>query len=258
MVEWTGAHLPLVVCSAALVAAVAVMVLARLAGQRAAHQSVSGWLQQQGQRRVRLAAALGLVCAALAVFLALLDSYRDGGAVARLDHALLEAHQEHTAPAIQAAFAAITRLGDVATITALGFAVGGVLLWYRRWLLCTAWGVTLAGGGMVSTALKQLIGRQRPEAAEAVLGTTAWSFPSGHAMGATFAYGMLAYVLRRTGCVRRPAPLLGAIAALIVLIGGSRVVLQVHYPSDVVAGFAMALAWLLVCLTVTEHALRRR
>lgn len=255
-VEWIALHMPFVVGGVALAAAVVVAVLTWLAGRWAVSQRAPGkGLPGTRLERAGLVAALTLAGGSLAVFGALLGSYRGGGVVVEVDHVVLGALEQHTGPGIRAVFSAITRLGDVATITVLGFAVGGALLWCRRWLLCTAWAVTLAGGGTVNTVLKELVGRQRPEAAEAALGTTAWSFPSGHAMGATFAYGMLAYVLLRTGWVRQPAPVLGMTAALIVLVGSSRVVLQVHYLSDVLAGFAAGVAWLAVCLACTEQSL---
>jgi undecaprenyl-diphosphatase len=88
---------------------------------------------------------------------------------------------------------------------------------------------------------------------------TTYSFPSGHAMNATIAYLMLAYLL----CsifewrgLRRVLAFLGA-ALVALLVGLSRLVLGVHFPSDVVAGIVAGAAWVSACLAVL-HVVRWR
>lgn len=84
------------------------------------------------------------------------------------------------------------------------------------------------------------------------------SFPSGHAMVAMAFYGLLFWLVRhrlRHGWKRHLA--LAGLAFLIVAIGGSRIYLHVHYASDVVAGFAAGLAWLLLALGMLGYLERR-
>jgi undecaprenyl-diphosphatase len=78
-----------------------------------------------------------------------------------------------------------------------------------------------------------------------------WSFPSGHAFGAMVFYGMLAYVLLRL-TPRFHRAIIAAAVLLIGMIGISRILLQVHYFSDVMAGYAAGAAWLVVCIVVAE------
>ena len=82
-----------------------------------------------------------------------------------------------------------------------------------------------------------------------------WSFPSGHSSGSVVAFGMLAYLLSRFLPADRAAlrlPVLLAAAALAFTVGSSRVFLQVHFASDVLAGFASGAAWLAVCVAAVE------
>ena len=94
--------------------------------------------------------------------------------------------------------------------------------------------------------LKLLVGRPRPSPADALLIQGGFSFPSGHSAISAVLYGTLAYLLVRN--VRRPGwkVLIGTgTAVLVVAIGLSRVYLGVHYPSDVLAGWAVGALWVL-------------
>jgi membrane-associated phospholipid phosphatase len=78
------------------------------------------------------------------------------------------------------------------------------------------------------------------------------SFPSGHAFFSLTIYGMLAYLLSRDAPPRRRRQRWGATVVAILLVGFSRVFLGVHFPSDVVAGFLVALPWLWDCLALPQ------
>jgi undecaprenyl-diphosphatase len=101
-------------------------------------------------------------------------------------------------------------------------------------------------GGLLNVGLKNIVQRPRPPGAELIMHGHSWSFPSGHAMGAMIGYGMLCYWTIRYGNLDRSARQLTiALAALIVaLVGISRVGLGVHYPTDVLGGWAIGGGWL--------------
>jgi undecaprenyl-diphosphatase len=110
--------------------------------------------------------------------------------------------------------------------------------------------VSTAGGVVLTTVLKAVFRRTRPEIIDSGYTASFYSFPSGHATVAVGFYGaltlMLAYHLR--GPARWTVVVLGTV--LVLLIGISRLYLGVHYPTDVLAGFLAAPLWLVSVGTV--------
>jgi undecaprenyl-diphosphatase len=117
------------------------------------------------------------------------------------------------------------------------------------------WTLVLGGGKLVEAVLKHTFQRTRPIGALQHLGDQSYSYPSGHAMGAMIGYGVLAYlVLLR---VRRPmgrAAVTAAAALTIIAIGLSRLVLGVHFFTDVIGGYAAGAVWLALSLTAAGAA----
>ncbi len=80
-----------------------------------------------------------------------------------------------------------------------------------------------------------------------------FSFPSGHATSAFIFYGLLTYLIWKTKIPKLYKLLVGSILILFsLLIGFSRIYLRVHYPSDVLAGFCIGFAWLILIIWVFE------
>jgi membrane-associated phospholipid phosphatase len=126
-----------------------------------------------------------------------------------------------------------------------------VWLWSRGARRVAIWAVvTMVIGGVLGSSLKVLVARARPVFDQPVAHASGYSFPSGHAVNSFLCVGVLILVflpvLSVTG--RRLAYALGAAAVL--LVGFDRVALGVHYVSDVVAGWIVALA----CLVGTAGA----
>jgi len=116
-----------------------------------------------------------------------------------------------------------------------------------------------AGSALLNVALKEVFARARPDGADPALHGGGWSFPSGHAMNTFVFCGMVAYLLVRLSPWR--AGLAFRVALLFawaLAMGFSRLYLGVHYASDVVAGFLAGAAWVAVCVSGAEVALRRR
>ena len=109
--------------------------------------------------------------------------------------------------------------------------------------------VTMIGGSVLLILLKELIQRPRPISETTLIQVDGWSFPSGHAMMSVVFYGILLYIIIHRVKARQLQLLACAATVLIVvLIGVSRVYLQVHYLSDVIAGYIIGICWLIFCL----------
>jgi undecaprenyl-diphosphatase len=114
-------------------------------------------------------------------------------------------------------------------------------------------GVATLGGLVLNTLLKAGFGRPRPGIVEWGTHAASSSFPSGHAMNSVIVYGTVAYLAARLQPRRSTRVLTLSFAALIiVLVCGSRLYLGVHYPSDVLAGMAIGLAWAAFCMATLE------
>lgn len=153
----------------------------------------------------------------------------------------------------------VTDLGAAGVLVPLVLAAGLAWRWRRgTWRPLALLAGAVAGAWVVQVAVKQLVERPRPPAALAVSHATGFAFPSGHATDAAAVYGMLAVLLARSGRgAARVAAWAGA-AALIALVGLSRLYLGVHWLSDVVAGAGLGIAWLLAIFTAGRVGQPRR
>ena len=115
-----------------------------------------------------------------------------------------------------------------------------------------AWAaVTLAGIHVLTALVKDAFDRPRPQGVSAVPLPGSPSFPSGHATGAVVTFGVLAALAAERWPGERHV--LWAVAAVIAAaVGTSRVVLDVHYLTDVLAGWCLGLAWLAAALLVRD------
>ena len=100
--------------------------------------------------------------------------------------------------------------------------------------------LALGGSALLNIAAKQAYARQRPALWESISPEHSFSFPSGHAMGSMTLAVFCVLLAWRT---RWRWPVLIAVFVLVVAVGLSRVYLGVHYPSDILAGWAAASAW---------------
>lgn len=108
--------------------------------------------------------------------------------------------------------------------------------------------LALGGGMAFNLLLKWLYHRERPSI-HRLVEESGYSFPSGHSMAAFLFFGMMAMLLTLFVVSRAAkAVIILAAVVLILLVGISRIYLGVHYPSDVLAGFAAGGVWLVMCL----------
>lgn len=119
-------------------------------------------------------------------------------------------------------------------------------------------GVAVIGASLANTALKLWLHRPRPELVPHLARVTSLSFPSGHAMVSSAVYLTLAIMLGEAQPALRRW-FVGVAVIVVVLIGGTRVYLGVHWPSDVLAGWSIGAAWaLMLFAAIHRFELRRQ
>lgn len=111
----------------------------------------------------------------------------------------------------------------------------------------------MAFGNLLNKWVKDYVGRPRP-AAEHLVSVKSLSFPSGHAMMGIILYILIAYFIMASLKSKGLKWLTGILAGIMIaLMGISRIVLGVHYPSDIAAGFSLGLIWVLLWIIVYER-----
>lgn len=251
LAEWLADH-ALSLYGAGLIGASVTAGLVWLLLRRVVRPSAPGGALPPLQVLIRFGLGLLALAGAGVVFAEIADELSDGEAMGRFDEALAARLSLALQSGELRAFAWVTHLGDAATLTVLCLLVGAVLLWQRRRGMALAWVLACAGGGLLNRLLKVSFERVRPVHDHGFAVADGFSFPSGHTSGAVVVYGMLAYLLLRQLAPRWHLPVAVATAALVFTIGFSRVMLQVHWASDVLAGFASGAAWLLTCVLLIE------
>jgi undecaprenyl-diphosphatase len=139
---------------------------------------------------------------------------------------------------------AVTWLGGGAVTGAVVGATAVFLALRRRWRLAIYMLITGAGALVLDPVLKSLAGRLRPVVAHPIAHGTGNSFPSGHSLGSIVCYGAVLLVFLPATRGRWRTAFIAVTAGLVTLIGISRILLGVHYVSDVVGGWAIGITWL--------------
>ncbi|MFC3552444.1 phosphatase PAP2 family protein [Lysobacter cavernae] len=151
-------------------------------------------------------------------------------------------------------FVLVSKLGYLWGVVPFDIALVLVLTWLRRLRAASFAALALGGSALLNIATKQVFARERPALWESVAPETNYSFPSGHAMGSMTLACVLILLTWRT---RWRWPVVVVMATFVGLVGLSRVYLGVHYPSDILAGWAAAMAWVIaVFVLVYRNHLR--
>jgi undecaprenyl-diphosphatase len=182
-----------------------------------------------------------------------LAGHVSSGSTQAFDDAVLRWFGAHRVPTLDAVMLEITSLGTASVVTMV-VGVAALFLWLNQHkhsaiLLFVA----TFGGVILNNLLKAGFGRPRPEVIPWDTTATFYSFPSGHAMSATIVYSTVAYLaarLQRTRAARVAITLVAAIVIFLICL--SRLYLGVHYPSDVLAGIIIGLAWAGFCMATLE------
>jgi undecaprenyl-diphosphatase len=176
------------------------------------------------------------------------------GGTGTLDRSIYEALYAGQRPLLIAVARFFTALGEPTVLIAAG-AAAALWLWYagRGRLGVVLLLIALIGRGL-SEVQKYEVARVRPAIEPHLVVVKTQSFPSGHAASSMIFYLALAIALT-AGTRWHRAAAAGAVV-LSLLIGTSRVMLGVHWPSDVIGGWAFGMLWVLLTLRPAERLLR--
>ncbi|MFE4898659.1 phosphatase PAP2 family protein [Peribacillus butanolivorans] len=131
-------------------------------------------------------------------------------------------------------------------------------LWMKKkdYLAIAVFSIGVAGGDLLKRGIKNLIQRERPE--NHLVNAAGFSFPSGHSMVGLIFFSMIAYFIIKE--VKSKSVKWGveiSFTLLVLVIGISRIVLKVHFPTDVLAGFVLGVGYSLTCMSLYQWLERR-
>lgn len=190
------------------------------------------------------------------LFGGIVEDFLSSDPIVAVDQAVAQLMARFRPPEIIPVFTWITALGIKPVVGPLVLLAALAAWLYRgRWLAAAL--LVSAGGTALFTALSKAA-FHRPRPLEAVLLEHSYSFPSGHASIAVGFYGFLGYVLIRAAPnLRSRINRLLLTLVVILAIGLSRIVLGVHYLSDVWAGYLVGAGWLVIAISISEWAADR-
>lgn len=152
----------------------------------------------------------------------------------------------------------ITALGGVTVLTVVTVLVVGFLVASRKNSTAFFVAAAVTSGALVSSGLKAIFVRPRPEVVPHLVEVSSTSFPSGHAMNSAMVYLTLAALLARSQKrVSVRLYLLGVAIVLTLLVGMTRIYLGVHWPSDVIAGWSIGAIWAVLCSLIGKFLQRK-
>jgi len=179
--------------------------------------------------------------------------------IEHFDTAVIGIVQGLEAPWLTSIMKVFTWIGSgyvVAPIALIGFIVLFFVLRYRHqaFLLITV----VAGSVILNSTLKIYFKRERPEI-HRIMDANGFSFPSGHSMMAFALYAIIAYIAwRNVKTTMSRVALVLFTACMIIIIGTSRIYLGVHYPSDIVGGYAVSALWVTIAISVYAYFQNKR
>ena len=187
-----------------------------------------------------------VIGATVSIGLLVLMVKRDAGWV-RWDEAIEKWAATHATELSTNVLTAITQLGSTWFIILISVVVAAYgFIREHRWQILAFMSILVAGQSLLSNVIKWAVGRERPSLAP-LAPFSSHSFPSGHTTAAAATYLGIALVVGLFLRSRGRAFITGAAVGLAVAVGCSRVLLGVHWYTDVVAGLILGWSWFAVC-----------
>jgi undecaprenyl-diphosphatase len=211
--------------------------------------------------RRALSVATALVAANVTLFILIAEDVLDGGGLISHDQSVMTWFVDHRTDWLISAARFLSTIGSFVSLFVIGVVIG-LWLWRRgwHWGLAVAPLVALTLGGLASSLAKAAFDRPRPPAAAHATHVSTAAFPSGHATDAAAFFLATSFTIAITLTRRRWAQtvLVATGASLAALVGLSRLVLGVHWLSDVVAGWALGTATAVTVVVTLWYLTARR
>ena len=222
--------------------------------------STSGANEKRRFGFLSLSLLLGLTAAiATLIFFGWLTDEVLEGETHQFDETTRAAVHQLASPLLTTIMRGVSFVGSTLALT-IGTIFVVVQFAMRKWgREAKLFAITMIGAGLLNVTLKLAFKRPRPVPFFSLTPPETYSFPSGHALTSACFFGALAAILTAQVKSRRVRLIVWVVCTLMfVLIGFSRIYLGVHYTTDVIAGFAAALIWILVVRFVEMQLARRK
>jgi undecaprenyl-diphosphatase len=226
---------------------------------------LSGLIQNKFKIEIKVLISVFVIVTGTLIFVLIANEVNEGE-TKTFDLSILKSlrsnnniHQPVGPEWVEFAMTDITSLGSGTVIVIVTVLVIGFLLLQKKYnFLWLVLGSTI-GGALIVLGLKELMGRERPDIIFHLVYSTSFSFPSGHSMMSAVVYLTQASLLAQIQ-EKRSLKIYIITAALILafLIGISRIYLGVHYPTDVLAGWSLGLAWASFCWFAARFVTKRK
>jgi membrane-associated phospholipid phosphatase len=203
---------------------------------------------------LRAAILFAVVLAASIAFGSLADEVHEGDTLS-VDTAILKRINAHATPFLDDFFVVVTQFGGVLAVAAIALGIACILLLRKRYAKATFFAMSMGGALLLNISLKYIFERARPDIWNQLVTETSFSFPSGHAMASAALALSFAYIAWRKGY---RAVIAVSAALYVAVIGFSRLYLGVHYPTDILAGWLVSTAWVLLMILTYRRWLIRR
>ena len=171
------------------------------------------------------------------------------------DQPIMEALHARSTPLFDTIMLGASMAASAYGLLSFNLAIFGYCLWRRKMHAATFWVLATAGSLLLNLLTKAFFQRTRPSFWESIAPETSFSFPSGHAMCSMATAAALVVLFRR---LQWRAHVTSIAVVCVLLVGVSRPYLGVHYPSDILAGWTAALAWVVGLAISGAHARRWR
>ena len=212
-------------------------------------------LDPEAATGLALTIALALVFLAALGFGLVADMVTSRTGLYRWDASAAAWGADHATAASTRLLGLITWLGATVTVLAVTVALGGLEFLRRRRLAVLGFLLTVVlGQNLIANTVKELVDRERPPVPH-LAPSSGFSFPSGHTAAAAATWAAVALVLGRGRPVAVKAWLAAGAAVLTVAVASSRVLLGVHWLTDVIGGAALGFGWFVVCSVAFGGAL---